>query len=555
MATYELRKKLYEAKGFLTNWPVSVNMQSSAGVASLCNKTQGQKSKMSVAGYALDKLVSGRASVCRNTDNLAPMAYVELASSDGNVYSYSVFSSKNADATRGFDVVTTDRSDSGRIAQAIFLAMLFSPGVRSGIVDSADDMATVEECLKYFNPDGPFDTQTILINNVFRLCDWFYYGVAANRSVHANAYCATDKLDASPYIEVAARIQQSGGLEHVDGTAEPSLYKPTAKKKAARQQPSLFTEPLEVFFGRCKKGEFVIDYNWPDKQKQDIVPLSFLDTFFPTESFRLMLISVWKQIQNVQQKIKDGLPYGEIIGKNPINVKVMGKPGTGKTTVIEAVLASLGYPKGLINCKDRMEEDEIEGQNKFINGSVWNVPTKAVQMHSYGGAVVLEEFNLPDPGILQGALGQALAYPFILKEDGYKELKRHPLTVYFATMNIGVAGTKPMNEALSSRFPEGYIIEDVKEDEFVGILADAGYKKGDCRKVYRVYQKVLNYLREYHEDLVLSLTLRHCLNALDKLKIGFTEAQAYETTFLSQLYSSDPDVAEDVQNTVLKAVA
>lgn len=555
MATYELRKKLYEAKGSLVNWPVSINMQSAAGVASACNQTPGQKSKISVAAFALDKLVSGKASVCRDADALSPMAYVELESSDGNVYGYSVFSSKNADATWGFEVVTTDSTSSGRIAQAIFLALLFSRGVRDGIISTAEEKKSVEECLQYFNPDGPFDTSAISVNDVFRLCDWFYYRIAVNCPGRVNAYNAADKQAPSPLIEVAERAQQSRGLEPVAGTAKPRLYKPAAKKKAARQQPSLFTEPLDVFFGRCKKGEFVISYNWPDKQKQDIVPLSFLDTFFPTESFRLMLISVWKQIQNVQQKIKDGLPYGEIIGKNPINVKVMGKPGTGKTTVIEAVLASLGYPKGLINCKDRMEEDEIEGQNKFINGSVWNVPTKAVQMHSYGGAVVLEEFNLPDPGILQGALGQALAYPFILKEDGYKELKRHPLTVYFATMNIGVAGTKPMNEALSSRFPEGYIIEDVKEDEFVGILADAGYKKGDCRKVYRVYQKVLNYLREYHEDLVLSLTLRHCLNALDKLKIGFTEAQAYETTFLSQLYSSDPDVAEDVRNTVLKAIA
>src|SRR5699024_3454790 len=132
----------------------------------------------------------------------------------------------------------------------------------------------------------------------------------------------------------------------------------------------------------------VIHYPWSDIQKKYIVPIGFLDSFIPTESFRRILLSVWYQVKKkldlIEKKSPDAL-------KKPINIKIMGKPGTGKTVTIEAVLAALGYPKGLINCKGRMEEDDIEGMNTFIQGQVFNVATKAGELHSVGGAIILEE--------------------------------------------------------------------------------------------------------------------------------------------------------------------
>ncbi len=64
--------------------------------------------------------------------------------------------------------------------------------------------------------------------------------------------------------------------------------------------------------------------------------------------------------------------------------------------------------------------------------------------------------------------------------------------------------------------------------------------------VYKAYMKIMNYLRQYHEELVMSVTLRHCLNALDKISIGFLKEQAYRMTFISELYANDPEVAEDI---------
>ena len=222
--------------------------------------------------------------------------------------------------------------------------------------------------------------------------------------------------------------------------------------------------------------------------------------------------------------------------------------------MIQAILASLGYPCGIINCKARMEEDEIEGLNKFVNGYVKSIQTKAGEIHDRGGAIVLEEMNLPDPGILMGCLGQALEYPYILKADGYIEKKRHPLTIYFGTMNIGTNGSQMVNEAFSSRFPVGIILEDVPEDEFVGILSGNGYGIDDCRFVYKTYKNIITYLRKNQEELVLAVTMRHCLNALELIDIGFSREDACRNTMLSQIYCSDPDTAEDIENSIFKTL-
>ena len=530
--------QLYYGKGDLKYFQGSINMFSPRGVCSSFNTSRNQQSKISVAAKGIDKLLEKKISISSVGDTSE--SYVEYYHG-GDVVPVN-FLVRFDKASKEFTATVKNEKDMQTAIISVVACILFNEELKREVNEVFGDAGTEMS-----------DDYQMLINTtdpdyLFKICDAMYYGIAKDKNFNF-------LIDEKVLDDTLRSIKQKDMIHHCPETAEPKLLSsiPAAKKPRGKRkaQTTLFNEPLDIFFERCKKGEFLIKHEWPDNLKNYVVPLSFLETFIPTEGFREILLSTYYQIQNVTKRLEKGLSPDQVIGKNPINIKVMGKPGTGKTTVIEAVLASLGYPKGFINCKDRMEEDEIEGQNKFINGQVWNIPTKVGELHPAGGAIVLEEFNLPDPGILQGALGQALAYPFILKVDGYREFKRSPFTIYFATMNIGTNGTKPMNEALSSRFPEGIVIEDVKEEEFVGILKSAGYDELNCKSVYDAYQRILNYLRTYHEELVLSLTLRHCLSALDKLEIGFSKKQAYENTFISQLYSSDPEVARDVENNIL----
>ena len=542
----EMKKHLYDSKREIGHMDptLKVGQLGPAGQStSIFNKTKTQRAKASVAALVWPKILNGELCVC--SDRNYPFSYVEYHSrSTGDIYRFvvslkdhnlSVYGNRKTTYPGTFGTCSADDIHAAhQIIISVCGAILFN----TNLLEDAE-MRTEINCI-----NNTFDPNNLRLNYGFALLfsDSIYYGLAKKGTLITYGEFSDEEIN--DLISV-------GVLEHESKTANPQKLIASGKKekKAAKPQPSLFTEPLADFYERCKAGEFVIHYPWSDIQKKYIVPIGFLDSFIPTESFRRILLSVWYQVKKKLDLIEKKSPDAM---KKPINIKIMGKPGTGKTVTIEAVLAALGYPKGLINCKGRMEEDDIEGMNKFIQGQVFNVATKAGELHSVGGAIILEEANLPDPDILQGALGQALEYPFILKVDGYKEYKRHPLTIYFATMNVGTNGTKPMNEAFSSRFPEGIILEDVKQEEFVSILVGNGYGPEDCAHVYVAYQKTLNYLREYHEELALSVTLRHCLNALELISIGFTPEQAYEQTFISQLYSTDPEVAEDIRDTVFK---
>lgn len=545
----EIKDLLYGSKQPIDVFGLNAGNRSAANVGlSRLHTGRTKTATVSNVGRAVDKLINGDISISHVRGQ--EMSYVEVK--HRNVLSQMLIKC----TPDGFEAVTDKEpgSDTAYLLAAFSAFALNREMIRLKKDKDAYEAEINAPLISFlgFAKNGKNLSSYFLSGEqekLFCMCDCFYFGIGKSGKIMV-------KEDADVFHAQMDRIMQASALEHDELTAPVKLIQENKVKSSADpDQPEMFTEPLDKFFGRCKAGEFLIDYPWNDTQKKYVVPLSFLDTFIPTEAFRLLLLSVWSQVKENLRQMKEGVPYDQIMAKDPINIKLIGKPGSGKTTVIEAVLACMGYPKGMINCKGHMEEDEIEGMNKFVNGSIYSIPTKAGELHSVGGAVILEEFNLPDPDILMGSLGQALAYPFILKVDGYREYKRHPLTIYIATMNVGTEGSKPVNEALSSRFPEGHILEEVAEDEFVTILSSAGYKKKDCRMVYKAYRGIINYLGKNREDLALSVTLRHCQSALKKMRIGFTRQQAYEATFISQLYSSDPEVAENVRSDVLKAVA
>lgn len=553
MATkYELKKHLYDTNSMISPWQLEIGNQGPRGIVSKYNYSKQQTAKLSTIAFSVSKLIKKSLSVSRVKDH--SVTYIEYRPESASIPLGTTSGSSNrndvvryiVDVTQaGVKVIMdeipgiADHQKGHRLVTVVLAGILYNENFSAELKRIGYLKDEMEMKKRYDEIVQGVQKNTYESNPLFLLCDSFYYQTGVHVTVEVEE--DSDQLDS-----IIERMEQNKTLLHDNDTPGPVKAKLKGKSSEKKAQPDLFTEPLEIFFERCKKGEFLIDYEWEKEVSNLVVPLDYLESFIPTECFRDVLLSTWYQINNVLKRMKKGAGAFEAIGKNPINIKIMGKPGTGKTTVIEAVLASLGYPKGLINCKGRMEEDEIEGQNKFVKGSIWNIPTKASIIHPVGGAIVLEEFNLPDSDILQGALGQALAYPFILKRDGHQELKRHPLTIYFATMNIGTNGTKPVNQALSSRFSEGHILEDVKEEEFVSILHGAGYTKKNCTMVYKAYMKIMNYLRQYHEELVMSVTLRHCLNALDKISIGFLKEQAYRMTFISELYANDPEVAEDI---------
>ena len=540
---FEIKKKLYNVRNQkLSNWPnITVGMESIPGVVSKQNKTRNQVSKASTIGMALDRLIDGKISVCPIISQT--MTYVEYQASTGEIIGAFV---DVIPAEKKFTILIDSAKETAAVA-IIFAATCFNIKIQEAIVNQNTlegnkyDVYELDTYMKNF--------PNISEEEMFKICDVFYYcGIGKEYKIQYEQDEA--KFDASK-----KGIAQKNNFMHAKETAAPCCIKIDEKQQVTQDvRSSIFVEPLDAFMKRCKRGEFIIDYDWNDFQLGTIKPLTFLDLYVPTEEFRELLLSIWFQLSKIKQKMDDGVPYDEVMTE-PVNVQIMGKPGTGKTTMVDAIFCALGLPHGFINCKGRSEEDEFEGLNKVIQGHICSVPTQLAMFYSIGGGVLLEEINLPDPDIPQGAIGQALVYPYILKVDGYKEYKRHPLTVIFATLNVGTNGTKPMNQGLKSRFDEGVVLEDVDEDSFKNIVYKTGYDKKYCDIAIKGYKTAINYLTmNGNDDFILSITLRGCKKCAQKLANGFTRRQAFRTGFISQIYSEDPDVAMDLEEYLDKMV-
>lgn len=536
MQEFEIRNKLYLPRKELKAWPgLSIGVNGKPGCISKLNPGSRQYSKVSAIALTLEKLMDKKISVCPVSRQT--LTYVEYTTSAGDVKAAIV----NVDAANSEFTVVTDAKYDQSVVSMVFSAIFFNPRMKDEILAAGDDISEIVTIMSNF--------PVISEDDLLVACDAFYYAVGKKYRVKYD-------VDATTFEASKKRFAQGGLFEKAPLTADPvGITVEDDGQSVSTIQDAIYREPIAEFMNRCKRGEFVIKLDWSDDQLKAILPLTYLDNYKPTEKFRLCLISVWKQLSSIKEKLEDGSMTVDEALMTPVNILVMGKPGTGKSEMARSILCALGYPQGFINCKDNSEEDEFEGMQKFINGRVCSIPTQLARFWSVGGGVLLEEINLPNPGVMQGALGQALEKPHILKVDGYREHKRSPFTVIFGTMNVGTNGTKPLNQALKSRLPETYVLEDAEDEAFKKILLGYGYSKRNCDMAFRAYKAALDYLdTNGNSEFLLSVTMRSCVAFARLLDVGQTLQQAFHDTFFGQIYAEDPEVAFDLEDYVMKII-
>lgn len=311
--------------------------------------------------------------------------------------------------------------------------------------------------------------------------------------------------------------------------------------------------PADETWSKIKDGEFQIGYEWTSEQMLHIPNSGILDKFVPTEEFYSLFNRIKYDIDEVLTRIDLGKSGIEAIGENYVNAIMLGKPGTGKTTIAEAVAAALGIPIRTIVTSKNTEEDNYEGKNKIIEGGFKFCETAFLDVYKNGGIAVIEEFNLADPAVIMGALGQALVPPFVLMEDGVREVHRHPMCIIIATMNTATQGSREPNEAFTSRLPKVYLMDDPKEEDFIHILESKGNDRAMCQKVYSLYSSVVSYLNESsYEQEAMSLTIRQCLEALKDIKRGIPIKRAVKETIVNSLAIKDVCLAKEVYEAVIE---
>lgn len=399
--------------------------------------------------------------------------------------------------------------------------------------------------------------KTVGANDLGFLCDCFYYDIVDELSPYDG------KLEVQPFSaneqEFIQQAVRTNSVEIVPSCLQEFLgttfsfvpFTPAAETSAA---PSA---SFHEFFEKAKNGDYLLGRDWNEDQESRIRPLSSLDDYIPNEAWRKMVALVHKRLNRVIDRECMGKRGLDAIKNDYINIIIGGRPGTGKTTTADALSATLGLPIYTAKVTRNTEEDTFEGMTKTDgNGKFVLHDTAFLKAYESGGIVVIEEFNLADPGVLQGAIGQAIEYPFILNRDGYQEVRRHPMCVIIATMNTGTQGAREPNQALTSRFPVTLTMDDPSEGEFLEILEKHGHKKALCKKVYKAYTSILNYLKDTanNEEMMLCVTMRHCLGALDLVDdeiVGSVREAIYDT-MIGAISLRDAELAEEVWNVAVK---
>lgn len=386
------------------------------------------------------------------------------------------------------------------------------------------------------------------IINTLKFCDSFYYHDV--KPIGDAAEIHTDALTAEEIKRSYATglFKDMDILQDIEDIPSIKLDKKAEDYAVESNETDQFSE-----FETCKSGEYVFTYDWDDESEKHIPPLEFLENYVPNDTYFKLVKKIKYRLGKVLERLDVGLDYKAAIGEDYINVMMVGRPGTGKTTTALAIGATFGIPVYTVPLKKFSEEDEFQGKTKVVAGELAAVKTAFLNGYTKGGIVVLEEVNVADPGVVQGALGQAIEPPFLLEEDGYKEVHRHPLCGVVGTMNTDTQGTYKLNEAFSSRLKQSYTLDDPKKAEFINILVSKGFDLDNVTIIYNSYLRIHEYIKnKFREELLLNVTLRGCSGALENMEEGNDWKTAVYDSLIGKIAEQDLEFATEVFENVIK---
>lgn len=395
---------------------------------------------------------------------------------------------------------------------------------------------------------------TKLLSNLF--CDIIYYYMIKDSQIELESGSLTIEEVKTAYNTGLLTTHSMFDLvpDSVKLQAEPSLQKEKTKTKKSSNG--------KEFLKNAKAGKFQISYDWSDEQKMHIQPASFLDTFVSSRQFESLTKKIKHRLDKVLERQAEGVQYMDVIGNDYINALMVGKTGTGKTTLAYALSAATGLPVYTTAISHNTDETEFSGITTIVDGKPQFCSTNFLDAYKNGGIIVLEEVNLANPSVLMGGLGQAIEYPFIIKENGYKDVRRHPLCVVIGTMNVGTAGSKPLNAAFANRFRQTYTLNDPTRDSLIEVLeAGTSLSKKACTWVYDVYTNIIALLSDPdtdcecdRNDVIAGLSLRTCMGTLENMEEGDDCFDAVDDTMIGSIARQDLALAREISTTIRNSV-
>ena len=293
--------------------------------------------------------------------------------------------------------------------------------------------------------------------------------------------------------------------------------------------------------------------------------LDFLKEEGVSEELTADVIS-FREKYPVQEKYRDRIPnpayryYGKDVWERALavllsgrNLLLAGPKATGKNVLCENLAEAFAMPVWNVSFHINMDSTYLIGTDTFDGERVTFRPGPIYLCAKEGGFGVLDEINMARNESL-AVLHSALDFRRAIDVPGYDLIKVRPETRFIGTMNYGYAGTRELNEALSSRFAILSMPEIGSEDlERLIMNSFPDMNQKICGQFVKLFDELLKKTQKA-EISDKALDLRGLLDALSMIRQGLTAGQAIEMSIVNKTFDAyERTLIADVVNSRIPA--
>ena len=219
------------------------------------------------------------------------------------------------------------------------------------------------------------------------------------------------------------------------------------------------------------------------------------------------------------------------------NLLLAGPKATGKNVLSENLAAVFGRPLWNVSFHVNVDASYLVGTDTYNGQEVTFRPGPIWLCAARGGFGVLDEINMAKNEAL-AVLHAALDFRRSMDVPGYEKIDLAPETRFIATMNYGYAGTRDLNEALTSRFAV-LDMPLITGDNLTKLILSRhpGINRSIADQLVRLYAE-LEKKAESAEISDAALDLRGLLDAIALMEQGLTSGDALDLCVVNKTFDA-----------------
>ena len=219
------------------------------------------------------------------------------------------------------------------------------------------------------------------------------------------------------------------------------------------------------------------------------------------------------------------------------NLLLAGPKATGKNVLCENLAAAFGQPVWNVSFHINMDASYLIGTDTFDGTRVTFRPGPIYLCADRGGFGVLDEINMAKNESL-AVLHSALDFRRAIDVPGYDLIRVKPQTRFIGTMNYGYAGTRELNEALSSRFAI-LSVPEISEADLDRLIKRSfpDINPKICTQFVKLFVELMRKT-EKAEISDRALDLRGLLDSLSLIREGLTAGQALRMCIVDKTFDA-----------------